>query len=244
MIRTILFWLLFPFVLPQGFLLRKNAPKVTGAGGDNNGTYGSGPRFSLVGVGDSIITGVGVSRLEDAFVSQTAQKLSAALTCRIDWRVCGKTGIHSGGIIKELLPQLSDSEADFILLSVGVNDITSIRGVSEWKRNLDKILRTLSTHSPRAIIAVSGIPPMGKFPLLPQPLRTLFGLRSRTFDLACRQVVSTHPSVIYVPIEFKPQPDMFSPDGYHPSKKSYREFSNLTARLILDQLELKQNESE
>lgn len=199
-----------------------------------NGAFGSGRNYHLFAIGDSIISGVGAPTQEKALVGQTAKMLSELLSCRINWAVCGSIGANSNRVITELIPRLPDKEVDFMVLSVGVNDITGLSGLWKWERNLGLILKALARHSPNAIIAVSGIPPLRGFPLLPQPLRALFGIRGKTFDISCRRVVLRHPFAIHVPVDFDPQPDKFSPDGYHPSEKSYHEFGRLTARLMAE----------
>lgn len=95
MIRRVLFWTLFPFVLPQAIRIRNNAPRFPGAGGQREGATGKGTRLNLL-----------------------------------------------------------------------------------------------------AIVAVAGIPPLKSFPLLPQPLRALFGPRGKTFDRAAWKMVSLYPWVV------------------------------------------------
>ncbi|MDT8319909.1 MAG: hypothetical protein RQ826_05220, partial [Xanthomonadales bacterium] len=40
----------------------------------------------------------------------------------------------------------------------------------------------LAARWPRAIVLFAGLPPMGRFPLPPQPLRFTLGLRAADFD--------------------------------------------------------------
>ena len=236
MIRNILFWTSFPFVLPQAIRVRKNAPRFPGAGGPDNGTVGEGKPLDLIAVGDSIIAGVGAGDLSKALVGRTAVQLSGMLNCRIRWRAIGSIGAGSDKILHRLVPRLPDARTDVFILSVGVNDVTALTRVSTWKRNLTDLLKALHRHSPGAVIAVAGIPPLKGFPLLPQPLRALFGMRGVTFDIAARQIVSRHPLAVYVPLDFKPTPEKFSPDGYHPSEESYTVFGQMMAVKITARL--------
>jgi lysophospholipase L1-like esterase len=233
MIRSLLFWLLFPLVLPQAIRVRKNAPRFPGAGGPKEGTTGEGPRLKLLAVGDSIIAGVGAKDLAEALVGQTAAGLADLLGCRIDWAARGSIGADSNKILHRLVPSLPEPEADVIILSVGVNDVTGLTRLSRWQRNLKDLLAALHRHSPRAIVAVAGIPPLKGFPLLPQPLRALFGLRGKTFDRAAWKMVSRYPWAVYVTLDFDPTPDKFSADGYHPSEASYRMFGQMMADRIV-----------
>ncbi len=236
MIRIVLFWVLFPFALMQAIRLRKRAPSVSGARGPKTGTVGKGTPYKLIAIGDSIISGVGAPTLDKALVGQSAQKLSESLSCRIHWGTCGSIGARSSKVLNQLIPRMDDTRADFVILSVGVNDVTALTSVWSWKQNLDAILRALEQHSPKAVIAVAGIPPLWGFPLLPQPLRMLFGLRGEAFDIICRRVISRHASSIHVPLEFEPRPEKFSPDGFHPSEESYQEFGEMMASHIVDRI--------
>jgi len=232
MIRKLLFWSLFPFVLPQAIRLRNNAPRFPGAGGPKEGTAGAGAPLHLLAVGDSIIAGVGAASLSQALVGQAAAQLADRLGCRIDWTARGSIGADSNNVLHRLVTRLPETEADIIILSVGVNDVTGLTQVSRWQRNLTDLLTALHRHSPGAIIAVAGIPPLKGFPLLPQPLRTLFGLRGKTFDRAAWKVVSRYPWTVYVSLDFDPTPDKFSADGYHPSEASYTMFGQMMADRI------------
>ena len=99
---------------------------------------------------------------------------------------------------------------------------------------IGRLLDTLRSHSPRAAIAVAGMPPLHGFPLLPQPLRATFGMRGRSFDEVARQVVARRPNVIHVPVDVDPDPQKFALDGYHPSEESYAEFGTHMAAGLLN----------
>ena len=107
-------------------------------------------------------------------------------------------------------------------------------------RHLGMLLAALHRHAPRAVVAVAGIPPLRGFPLLPQPLRALFGLRGEAFDRVFRKVVSLHPFAVHASLDFVPLPDHFSADGYHPSENSYQTFGRMMtdhlADLLIDRL--------
>ncbi|MGD2099666.1 MAG: SGNH/GDSL hydrolase family protein [Desulfobacterales bacterium] len=235
--RNIIFWGLFPFILPQAIYVRKTAPRFAGAAGPRRGTAGSGKNNMLIAIGDSIIAGVGATTLAKALVGQTAEKLSFLLGCKITWEAIGSIGAVSHQVIEQLVPQLPDKPPDFMVVSVGVNDATSLASVARWRQNLAKLLDVLCAYAPAAIIAVAGIPPLRGFPILPQPMRALFGIRGETFDSIARDEISRHEKAIHVPLDFEPEPHMFSADGFHPSEESYQEFGEMMAKCIAAKLE-------
>ena len=236
MMRSLIFWLLLPIVLPQALWVRRTAPRFAGAAGPNEGTVGEGRRRKLLAIGDSIIAGVGATCLSKALVGQTSLALSELLSCEIRWSALGRSGARSGTLLDEFLPKLEARDADFILVSIGVNDVTSLTSQTAWRRNLGDLLAALSRMSPAALIAVAGIPPLGGFPLLPQPLRAMFGFRGTAFDRAAQRVVADFPNAVYVPIDFETSPDKFSADGFHPSEPSYRVFGQAMAAQIAEKL--------
>jgi lysophospholipase L1-like esterase len=231
--KNLIFWIALPFLLPQALYVRRNAPRFAPAGGPTQGSFGNGEPVRLLAIGDSIIAGVGASELSRALVGQTAQALAASRNCRVCWRAHGISGYDSRKILEHIVPVLPDVAFDYIIVSVGVNDVTGLTTIRTWRRNLALLLGRLQTHSPHARIAVAGLPPLHGFPLLPQPLRAAFGMRGRALDQVAREVVIDMQNVQLVPLDFEPDPGKFAPDGYHPSEESYAEFGRHMADELL-----------
>ena len=224
MMRILIFWLLFPLVLPQALYVRRTATRFSPAQGPSEGTTGSGSPVRLLAVGDSIVAGVGAPTLTEALVGQTALALTFAKECSVQWKAMGVSGHDAQDLLDSTLPKLSGEAYDYIIVSVGVNDITGLTSLRKWRENLADIIERLLAHSPGAVIAFAGMPPMHGFPLLPQPLRAVFGMRAKVFDVVTRQALAGHPNAVHVPVDFDPDPAKFSADGYHPSAASYTEF--------------------
>jgi lysophospholipase L1-like esterase len=237
--KSILFWGLFPFMLPQAIVVRKTAPKVVEADGEKNGTIGNGKSYKFYAIGDSIISGVGAGKIVDALSGQTAKFLAEGLDCQINWSSRGIIGATSKKIRERLIQKLPIEKADFIAVSAGVNDLTTLSSLSKYEKNLTDLLSKLNEHSPNAIIAMSGIPPLRGFPLLPQPLRALFGIRGESFDKIVQKVVAKFPNAVHVPLDFEPTPDKFSVDGFHPSEASYKIFGQMMAEKIIEKFNAK-----
>ena len=163
--RWMLFWTLFPFVLPQAIKVRRNAPRVSGAAGPTSGSVGSGKTIRLVAIGDSIIAGVGAETVAEALPGQVAVELARLSGREVSWSAFGLIGATSSEVSRRLVPTLPSQPFDVIVLSVGVNDVTSLRTMRQWSRDLGRLLDQLRTHSPEAVIAVVGVPPLSSFPL-------------------------------------------------------------------------------
>lgn len=231
--RNLLFWVAFPLLVPQALYVRRTAPRFAPAAGPAEGSAGEGEEVRLLAIGDSIIAGVGASDLSKALVGQTAATLARAKNCRVSWQALGVSGYDSAKVLERLVPELPGVTLDYVIVSVGVNDITGLVSIGRWRRNLSLILRELRAHSPGARVAVAGMPPLHGFPLLPQPLRATFGMRGGVFDEVARQIAAEYPGTSHVPLDFEPDPGQFAPDGYHPSEESYAEFGRQMAEALL-----------
>jgi len=229
----LLFWLLFPWLLPQALWVRKTAPRTAAAEEPSQGRAGIGAR-QLLALGDSIIAGVGVRSTAQALPAQTAQALAKLTEDGIRWQAIGNSGATSAELLQTVLTGLPLNPVDYILISVGVNDVTGLVAIARFQRNLHAVLQQLSVHSPQAVIAVAGIPPLRGFPLLPQPLRTLFGWRGDAFDTAIQQVTSHFAMARHAVMDFDPKPELFSEDGYHPSVASYAVFGTAMASALAE----------
>jgi len=234
--RGMLFWGALPFVVPQALYVRMIAPRFPPAAGPTFGSSGRGRPLRLIGIGDSIIAGVGAGRLRDALIGQTARALAANLQARVRWSALGRNGANSRIVLQQLLPELPPDRADVFVVSVGVNDVTSLTRLADWKKNVDQLLRSLRAHSPHSFIAVAGLPPLHEFPLLPEPLRVILGMRARTLDEMLRDVVVAADNSIFIDLDFDASPEKFADDGYHPSVYGYREYGETMARRIASAL--------
>ncbi|MGI9233945.1 MAG: SGNH/GDSL hydrolase family protein [Woeseiaceae bacterium] len=231
--KNLLFWVIFPFLVPQALYVRRIAPRFAPAAGPAEGLVGDGKQTRLLAIGDSIIAGVGASEMRKSLVGQTATALATSRNCRVSWQALGVSGYNSTRVLERLVPELPGVSFDYIIVSVGVNDITGLTSIRKWRRNLSLLLGKLRAHSPNAVIAVAGMPPLHGFPLLPQPLRAAFGLRGRSFDEVARKVSERQHNSIHIPLDFEPDPNKFAPDGYHPSEEGYSEFGRHMADKLL-----------
>ena len=231
--RRVAFWTLLPFLVPQALWVRKTAPRFSDAAGPRNGCVGDGHVKHLVAIGDSIIAGVGAPTLDDALVGQTARALATSLGARVEWHSSGKTGQTSTGLMAHQLDGLPAIDADYVIVSIGVNDVTRVVRTRTYTRNIRAIARRIHEHYPGSIVGFAALPPLGVFPLLPQPLRAALGLRAQTFNEALSALLADVPGAIDIPVEFEASPGMFSDDGFHPSPLGYAEFGRAVADALI-----------
>ena len=233
MLRRVAFWALLPLIVPQGLLLRRNAPRFPPAAGPHSGSCGTGLALDLLAIGDSIIAGVGAPTVEQALPGQVARALAQKSGRRVCWHAEGKTGLDARAVRRDLVPALPHGPFDAIVVSVGVNDVTSLKRSWRWRADLTALLDALHAHSPRAAVALMGVPPLGSFPLLRPPLRTALGLRARLFDAIAADIAAGRERTAHIALGSDLRPEKFSADGYHPSAASYAELGDHVASALM-----------
>jgi len=220
-LRSLLFWTVLPAVIPQAMMFRRNAPRFSPAAGEMQGVFGTGRPLRLLGIGDSVIVGVGAELMEQALVARAAAALALRFPAMVSWEAIGKIGPRTDRVYRQLIPSLPPAPYDFIVVSCGVNDAMALMTRRRWRASLVQVLDALAAHSPQAIIGVVGMPPMGRFSLLPQPMRAVFGMRAAAFDQMLRDTLVRYPRAVHLPISFSSAPGQIAPDGFHPSVASH-----------------------
>ena len=211
------FWLFLPVSALQGLWLRLKATRLQEAPGNRTGRTGHGENLHLLALGDSIIAGVGTGNMCLSLPVQFAQALADERSCRVHWKIDGKNGADIEQLRQRIDHLDAGEKADLILISIGVNDVTGLRSTRNWRRQFKALVAELKAKWPRATVLFTGVPPMGKFPLPPQPLRFMLGQRAATLDLIAASVISEQAHMLHNPTDIDPLQQEFSEDGYHPS---------------------------
>jgi lysophospholipase L1-like esterase len=214
------FWLFLPVSAVQGLWLRKTATRLPEASGDRTGVCGQGTPIYLLAMGDSIIVGVGTGTTDRSLPVQFAQALAEIQRGSVQWRLEGKNGADISHLRQRINRLDQNQKADLILISIGVNNVTGLSSTREWRSQFKALVAELNTKWPKARVIFTGLPPMGRFPLPPQPLRFTLGLRAASFDRIAAEVVSQHSNMLHVPTDIDPVEQEFCEDGFHPSAES------------------------
>lgn len=212
-------WLLAPLLVTQGLWVRSRTPRLPEAAGPSGGQFGSGPVLRLVAIGDSIVAGVGVASTDQSLPARLAQAMAGRLSLNVEWSSFGRNGART----RDLLDWPAENawrQADLVLLSNGLNDVTNLMAIQPWLDEKAAWYDRIQSLAKHALIAQLGLPPLGHFPALPQPLRSVLGKRAHAFDLALESLVEPRPKVTYLPFRTQPDPALFAEDGYHPGPQA------------------------
>lgn len=220
---------LTPLLLAQAVGVGRRANILSEPPGPREGQSGSGPELRLLIVGDSSAAGVGATSQAAALSGQMVTQLSQEYT--VSWKLIGQSSITTTGMLKRLSP-LPDEPYDVAITALGVNDVTRAKSRNTWVKRQGELADLLqSKYGVKAIIA-SGLPPMGAYPKLPQPLRWVLGQQAKRFDNALAELAATRPGLSHLPITIPFEPQYQAEDGYHPSEEAY----TLWAAMFADQI--------
>ncbi|MGL5115077.1 MAG: SGNH/GDSL hydrolase family protein [Beijerinckiaceae bacterium] len=218
-----------PLLLLQGLYVRRNTPLLPEPPGPRSGVSGSGPALKLLVLGDSAAAGVGVESQSEALLGQLLQRL--ATSSEVHWHLVAKTGATTRSTHRHL-ESIAPISAEVVVLSLGVNDLTSGLSLQDFVALQRALFSLLKEKCAARQIIVSGFPPMHRFPALPQPLRWYLGSQAKTYDLALRKLASETPGCAYLPQSANGDVGMMSSDGFHPGAAIYARWAGLAASAI------------
>lgn len=233
-IRYLLSFVLLPLVLPMGRKVRDTIFRMPEASGERKGSVGSGtPELCIISLGESPISGVGLSKQTENFTPLIAQKIYQKSQKNVDWYILGKTGIR----MAELLPTFEDQfpeGAGIIFIGMGVNDCKEGTSMLSWKKRWLALHSHLRRLYPSAQIICSSVPPFKSFPALPFPVRTFLSYRSELMNDILEKLVSRlDQKTVFLPLPDFLAPEYFAVDGFHPNAKAHREWGNKIFNTII-----------
>ncbi len=229
--HTILNISLLPLLLLQGIIVKIRTPKLAEAAGVRQGEAGdkTQPRITVLFLGDSAAAGVGVTHQSLALSGQTLTHLSDHL--QINWLLLARSGANTQQILNTLATSPC-KKYDFVIVSLGVNDVISFISQNQWQSLTQRLISVLKESLGVKHIIFTAIPPLHQFPALPQPLRFMLGQRAKQFNRRLKELCGTDPSVSLLEISFSAAPAFFAADGFHPGKKGYAKWGEQVAKII------------
>lgn len=209
---------LLPVLLPQALWVVARAQRLPEPRGPRSGQVGEGTPLRLLILGDSSAAGVGVAHQSQALSGRLVAQMSQAST--VCWTLWAQSGLTSSGVLRRLASEHTQP-FDAVILALGVNDVKNGVSLSRWTANYTELLHTLRARFGAPHIFASGIPPLGQFPLLPRPLRTVLGARAKRFDRALASLCAATDNVLHLPFDLPLDPTQMASDGFHPGPDIY-----------------------
>ena len=232
---------LLPLLIAQGKQVRATALKLPEAAGERHGVAGTGRvALRVLIVGDSSAAGVGVGTQDDAFAGQLAQALAERTGAAVGWQLVATSG-HTAQDAARALAGATLATADLLVTALGVNDVVSQTRPAQFLAALDEIHALAVTRAQVTHSWHCGLPPMGTFPLLPQPLRWILGRDAAHLDNALVRHLEGQTARLHLPLPEAPRmpgKDDATPegwmarDGFHPGPLGYRNWGRQVAEAI------------
>lgn len=233
--------LLLPVLAHQGRRVKREVPRLPDADGEEGRVHASEPdEVRLLVMGDSMAAGVGVDHNGDALAGHLAAFLSSGTGRSVSWRVIARGGATARYVTRNFTARMHDPltqwRPDIVVISVGLNDLLRFRRLTDWKRDIEHLTsdihRRLGDATP---IIFSGLPPVGHFPALPRPLRTVLASRARVMERALERVAERMRAT-HLPIPVHLMEDetesFFARDRFHPSSRGYQELGRHFAQAV------------
>ncbi|WP_333714079.1 SGNH/GDSL hydrolase family protein [Yoonia sp.] len=222
--------ILAPVLIRQAVYVRRTVRLLPEAEGPREGQTGSGPPLRLLIIGDSSAAGVGAGTQDRALLGQVVARLAEERT--VHYRLIARSGART----RDALRWLDEIEGafDLVVTALGINDVTKGTGLQAFLRQQSRLWQRLRDERGASLILASGVPPVGRFPALPQPLRWVVGQRAAIFEAALCKRAAGAAGVALVGFDQPLDPREMSEDGFHPGPEIYRKWAEaLVARAAL-----------
>jgi len=213
---------LAPLLVAQAIATRRRAPVLPEAAGPREGVLGCDGAMALrvLVAGDSSAAGVGVAEQEQSIIGHFVRSLHRATGRPIAWALRARTGLTTRAV-HELLADAPPFAADVAVVITGVNDVidqvSTRRAVRDRAALADWLLGNGVGH-----VVFAPLPPMHRFPLLPEPLRRVMGGDARRHDAALARWAATRSQVTHPAFVVELDAAGMASDGFHPGEPVYR----------------------
>lgn len=222
-------WALGPLLLVQGRRVRRVTPLLPEPAGPREGLAGEGPMLRLLVVGDSAGAGVGAASQDEALTGRIVAGLRGRF--RVEFRLVARTGASTASTLRHL-ERIDAFPVDAAVTSLGVNDVTGDVDVERFLALQGRLHDSLREKFGARLILATGLPPMDRFPALPQPLRWYLGARARELDRALERALPDGHGAEYLKFEGELDEAHMAADGFHPGPVVYEAWGAAAARRI------------
>lgn len=225
---------LLPFILIQGKRIRASVPKLPPAKGPSGYSgVGTGQALRLITIGESTIAGIGVETHAEGFSGTLARALADQLGKPVAWKVYARSGYTAERVMEILVPQITETDVDLIVIGLGGNDAFHLNSPWRWRRSIRELIAALRQRFHETPVVFTNMPPIKSFPAFTPLIKRVVGSHVEWLGQALDRVVQPLPNVFYyarvITLEdwrdrlsiSAPPADFFS-DGVHPSALTYQ----------------------
>mgnify|MGYP001188192034 FL=1 len=229
----------FPLLWFQGMRLKREVSRFTTPGDSPYGICkGKDREFNILGLGESPMAGVGIAKHTLTLTGLTAGRLNKLLGCSVNWKILAGSGLSMKNLNK-LIREQSDEYADLVLVSMGGNDVFQLTPPWVWKKNIKTCVKLLFQNYKNPLILFSPVPPVGRFPAIPNPLKIAFGFWEFLLQASLAQAINSMDNAYLLDERYPDGKKYYLEDGIHPSRLAYDPWSEKLAIMAVELLNQK-----
>ena len=229
----------FPLLWFQGMRLKRKVLRFSTPSDLPYGICkGKNKEFSILGLGESPMAGVGIAKHTLTLTGLTAGRLNKLLGYSVKWKILAQNGLTLNNLNK-LICEQSDESVDLVLVSIGGNDVFQLTPPWIWKKNIDKCVKLIFQKNEKPVILFSPVPPVGRFPAIPSPLRIAFSLWEFLLQGCLAQVINSMDNTYLLDERYPDGKKYYLEDGIHPSRLAYTAWSEKLAIMTVELLNQK-----
>jgi lysophospholipase L1-like esterase len=158
---------LLPIAMVQGAATRRRVPILPPPKGEYEGyVAGVGTPIRLLAIGESSVSGIGLSHSEETVAAVTARALGRSTNRPVIWQALGLSGGTVRAAIEQLLPRVRSDSVDILVVAFGVNDATSYRSPTGYADDLAALVTEVRSRVGNAPVVLAGVAPLNSFPAL------------------------------------------------------------------------------
>lgn len=187
---------------------------------------------SFVALGDSVIEGAGVTKIEDTLVYRVADSL-VENGYYVHVQNFGQSGAKLQDLMNEQLPKLSSLKPDYIMITVGANDATHFTGLQQYKEDMNKLIDELQQKDPATVLLANSID-VSTAPALPPIYSNLAGQRAKKQNIILDEILKAKNSKVKVidlyeagKLKLSDNPAFYANDLFHPAVAGYVKWGDL-----------------
>ncbi len=221
--------LLAPVLIGQAFFVRASVRKLPEAAGPRSGVTGDGPDLRLLVLGDSSGAGVGAKTQAEALLGQITGALGDVFTVHYD--LIASSGARTGDALA-WVAKMPSAQYDVVVTALGANDVTKGTSLRRFLGQQHALVALLLSRTGARQVIVTGLPPIGEFPAVPQPLRWVLGRQAMRFDRALHHAMQSRTDAELLHFERPLDRDLMASDGFHPGPAAYADWGKKVAARI------------
>jgi lysophospholipase L1-like esterase len=225
---------LLPLAWAQGSVTRLRVPRLPPAQPPHHGlVLGVGKPIRVLAIGESTVSGVGLSRGDETVAATTARALARVTRRPAAWRAYGLGGVTAREGLERILPRIPLEPADLLIVAFCVNDLTGYRSPAGFADDLEAVVTAARSRVGDAAVVIGGVAPIASFPALPWPLRTILGWRAAALQAAAEGLTQRQSKLVVERFSAPLSRDLFASDGFHPNPRAHSLWGEKIAALAL-----------